>query len=498
MSLADTGKRMENGIHHKPEAWRRTKIVATLGPATETVERIEQLIRLGVNVFRLNFSHADHEYHGRLIDRVRSCADRLGAVVAILQDISGPKIRVEPMAPMTLREGDELLIYRHQVPPGIPGIALNYPEVLEALAVGDQIFFADGTIRVETVRLGEAGVLVRVLQGGELSSRKGVNLPVKHLALAALTAKDRADLLFGAARGVDLVAVSFVRTADDLRQARQVLTEAGVDTPIFAKIEKGEALDNLEAVVEAADGILIARGDLGVEMGVHRVPMIQKRVLRMASLKGIPAIVATQMLTSMVASPYPTRAEVSDVANAVLDGADAVMLSEETTVGRYPAEVVKVLDLTIRETETCYPWFREFRELRGHRRAFAAAAVTLQRTTGAAGIVSFTETGLTALMVARQRPQSRLIAVTDKQRTLRRLAVVWGVEPVLVATAYTSSDEALYHFFRQAIDAKLLQIDPEHFYIVTIGRQSHRSGSTNLLVLVDQPCFEELAGTFSY
>ncbi|MHB8789148.1 MAG: pyruvate kinase [Desulfobulbaceae bacterium] len=487
---------MNDVFKRTPETRRRTKIVATLGPATETTERIEQLIRLGVNVFRLNFSHADHEYHGRLIERVRASAERLGAVVAILQDISGPKIRVEPMAPLILSEGDELMIYRKPVPPDMAGIALNYPEVLEALAVGDQIFFADGTIRVETVRVVEAGVLVRVLQGGELSSRKGVNLPVKRLAMAALTAKDRADLLFGVARGVDLVAVSFVRTADDLRQTRQLLTEAGADTPIFAKIEKEEALDNLEAVVEVADGILIARGDLGVEIGVHRVPVVQKQILRIASLKGIPVIVATQMLTSMVNSPYPTRAEVSDVANAVLDGADAVMLSEETTVGQYPDEAVKVLDLTIRETETCYPWFREFRELRGHRRAFAAAAVTLQRTTGAVGIVSFTESGLTALMVARQRPLSRLIAVTACERTLRRLAVVWGLEPVLVSTLYASSDEALYHFFHQAVEAKLLRIDQENFHIVTIGRQTNRSGSTNLLALIDQPCFEQLAGTY--
>lgn len=487
---------MDNGIYRVCKDRRRTKIVATLGPATETTERIEQLIRLGVNVFRLNFSHADHEFHGRLIDRVRSCAERLGAVIAILQDISGPKIRVEPMAPLSLRAGDEMMIYRQRVPQGVPGIALNYPEVLDALALGDQIFFADGTIRVETVRLDGAGVLVRVLQGGELSSRKGVNLPVKRLALAALTPKDRADLLFGVARGVDLVAVSFVRTADDLLLTRQLLNEAGANTPIFAKIEKEEALDNLEKVVEAADGILIARGDLGVEIGVHRVPVIQKQVLRRASLKGIPVIVATQMLTSMVASPYPTRAEVSDVANAVLDGADAVMLSEETTVGQYPAEAVKVLDLTIRETETCYPWFREFRELRGHRRAFAAAAVTLQRTTGAAGIVSFTESGLTALMVARQRPQTRLIAVTTNQRTLRRLAVVWGVEPVLVSKVFANSDEALSHFFRQAVDANLIQIDREHFYIVTIGRQSNRSGSTNLLALIDQSCFKELVAAF--
>ncbi|MFZ5798396.1 MAG: pyruvate kinase [Desulfobulbus sp.] len=489
---------MNNLTGTMPRIGRRTKIVATLGPASETPERIEQLIRSGVNVFRLNFSHADHAYHGRLIERVRTCAERLGKVIAILQDISGPKIRVGPMQPMTLREGDDLLIQRHRGSADLPGITLNYPEVLDALTEGDQIFFADGTIRVETLRVSEIGVLVRVLQGGELSSRKGVNLPVKRLAMAALTEKDRADLLFGVRQGVDLVAVSFVRTADDLRQARQLLNEAGADTPIFAKIEKEEALDNLESVIDAADGILIARGDLGVEIGVHRVPIVQKQIMRMASHKGIPVIVATQMLTSMVASPYPTRAEVSDVANAVLDGTDAVMLSEETTVGQYPVEVVKVLDLTIRETETCYPWFREFRELRGHRRAFAAAAVTLQRTTGAAGIISFTESGLTALMVARQRPRTRLIGVTASPRTLRRLAVVWGVEPVLVSSVYPTSDEALYQFFRQAVQAELLSLDPHHFYIATIGRQTSRSGSTNLLALIDEASFKQLAETYDH
>ncbi len=485
---------MDSVIKSEPETRRRTKIVATLGPATETAERIEQLIRLGVNVFRLNFSHADHEYHGRLIGRVRHCAEKLGAVIAILQDISGPKIRVETMEPRLLHQGEKLLIHRGPVPEGADGIALNYPEALDSLSEGDQIFFADGSIRASVAQISSEGVLVRVLQGGNLSTRKGVNLPVKGLNLSALTAKDRDDLVFGVENGVDLVAVSFVRTAEDLKQARQVIREVGGDCPLFAKIEKAEALDNLAEIIEEADGILIARGDLGVEIGVHRVPVVQKQILRLASGKGMPVIVATQMLTSMVTSPYPTRAEVSDVANAVLDGADAVMLSEETTVGSYPAEAVSMLDLTIRETETCYPWFREFQEQRGQRRAFAAAAVTLQRTTGATGIVSFSESGLTALMVAQQRPRARLLAATSNPRTLRRLAVVWGIEPVWMPVSYVNSDEAIYHFFLQA--GEQVKIDPVHFYIATIGRHSDRSGSTNLLVMVDRDCFEQLAGAF--
>lgn len=482
---------MDSDFKRARSPWRRTKIVATLGPATESTESIERLIAQGVNCFRLNFSHGEHDWHGRTIALVRDCSERLGQPVAILQDIAGPKIRVEPMETRLLHHGDELLILRRgPAPPGSQAIAINYPEALVALSLGDQVFFADGIIRAEVIRVSDEGVVVLIVQGGTLSSRKGVNLPVKSLGLSALTAKDRDDLLFGVAHGVDLVAISFVRTADDLEQARQVIKAAGGDTPLFAKIEKGEALDNLEEIIEAADGILVARGDLGVEIGVHRVPVVQKNILRMVSHKGIPVIVATQMLTSMVSSPYPTRAEVSDVANAVLDGADAVMLSEETTVGKFPEQAVAMLDLTIRETETCYPWFREFREQRSQRRAFAAAAVTLQRTTGASGIISFTESGLSALMVARLRPEARLVAVTSNLRTLRRLAVVWGVEPVLMDTSYINSDEAIYQFFQD--NAAGVKVDGDHDYIVTIGRHSDRSGSTNLLLLVDEPCLAQL------
>jgi len=484
---------MDNYFNRERSARRRTKIVATLGPATETTAAIDQLIGLGVNCFRLNFSHGEHAWHEQLIGRVRESSERLGVAVAILQDISGPKIRVDPMEPMLLNVGQELMIFRRrgEVVPGVAGISINYPQVLDAIKVGDQIFFADGSIRTEAVRVGEDGVAVLVLQGGPLSSRKGVNLPVRGLDLSALTAKDREDLVFGVRHGVDLVAVSFVRSAEDLLQARQVINEAGGDTPIFAKIEKEEALDNLDEIIKVADGILVARGDLGVEIGLHRVPVVQKEILRRVSHKGLPVIVATQMLTSMVASPYPTRAEVSDVANAVLDGADAVMLSEETTVGKYPGEAVAMLDLTIRETECCYPWYHEFHEVGGPRRAFAAAAVTLQRTTGASGIVSFTESGLIAMMVARQRPKTRMFAATSNPRTLRRLAVVWGVEPVWMPVSYVDSDEAVYHFFRE--HGEQINVDAEHFYIATIGRNSDRSGSTNLMFLVDEPCLEQLA-----
>ncbi len=375
------------------------------------------------------------------------------------------------------------------------GIAVTLPEILTDLKVGQQIYFADGSIRTEVREILADQVILRVLVGGRLTHGKGVNLPLTDLKIPVLTEKDKADLLFGLAHGVDLIALSFVRSAEDIRMIKQLIAEKGKDVPVFAKIEKAEALQHIEEIVWAADGIMIARGDLGVELGVHKVPVIQKQIIKAANGKGIPVITATQMLTSMIASPYPTRAEVSDIANAVLDGTDAVMLSDETTVGEYPEAAVKTLRETISETENCYPWYREFQEVRGVRRAIAAAAVTLSQRTCAAGIVSFTETGLSSLMVARQRPKTRIIAVTSNPQTYRRLAVVWGVEPFLAPRSYVNSDEAIYHFFTAAAEQKFLDLDAP--FVVTIGRHSDKSGSTNVVQLVDATCIKELAAVFA-
>ena len=454
----------------------RTKIIATLGPATADKALIERLILLGVNVFRLNFSHGDHAFHDRLIRDARSAAENLNRPIALLQDISGPKIRVGPMEPVQLTEGDLLQVRRSECADGASHcIAINYPNILDSVSIGDQIYFADGTIR-STVE--------------EIDADKGVNLPVGHINLSAITEKDRADIQFGIARNLDLMALSFVQSADDIRQAKELVRKEGGDTPVFAKIEKGSALENIEEIIREADGLMIARGDLGVEMGPYVIPVMQKRIIAKARQKGLPVIIATQMLISMVSSPYPTRAEVSDIANAVLDGADAVMLSDETTVGDYPEKAVQVLVETINETETDYPWHREFIEMKDSRKAMAAAAVALSQRMEVSAIVTFTETGLTALMVARQRPEVRIIGVTSNEKTFRRLTAVWGVEPLLVDRNYQDSDKAILNFYKRAVKQK--KINPEEPFIVTISRHSSRTGTTNVVQLVDRQSIKEL------
>ncbi len=469
----------------------RTKIIATLGPATADRAIIKRLILLGVNVFRLNFSHGDHDFHAKLIKDARSAAKKLNRPVALLQDISGPKIRVKPTEPIWLAERDLLYIWRKNPPKGGQNcISINYPKILDGVSIGDQVYFADGTIRSAVKRIDSDKVTVKILTGGKLTTGKGVNLPVGQISLAAITQKDKKDIKFGISQNIDIMALSFVQSAADIRQAKKLVKMEGGDVPVFAKIEKSLALENIEDIILAADGLMIARGDLGVEMGPYVIPVMQKQIIAKAREKGLPVIIATQMLMSMVSSPYPTRAEVSDIANAVLDGADAVMLSDETTVGDFPEEAIKVISDTINETETYYPWYREFVEVRGNRRAMAAAAVALSQRMGVSAIATFTETGLTALMVSRQRPEVRIIAVTSNENTYRRLSVVWGVEPFLVERKYQDSDKAILNFYKRAV--KQEQIDPEEPFIVTISRHSTKTGTTNVVQLVDKQSIKEL------
>lgn len=469
----------------------RTKIIATLGPATADKAIIERLILLGVNVFRLNFSHGNHDFHAKLIKDARSAAEKLNKPIALLQDISGPKIRVQPMEPIRLVESDLLYVWRKKPPIGAQNcISINYPKILDGVSIGDQVYFADGTIRSTVESIDSNKVTVKILTGGKLATGKGMNLPVGQINLSAITQKDKKDIKFGISQNIDLIALSFVQSADDIRQAKKLIKMEGEDTPIFAKIEKSSALENIEDIILEADGLMIARGDLGVEMGPYIIPVMQKQIIAKAREKGLPVIIATQMLMSMVSSPYPTRAEVSDIANAVLDGADAVMLSDETTVGDFPEEAIKVISDTINVTETYYPWYREFVEMLDSRKAMAAAAVALSQRVGVSAIATFTETGLTALMVARHRPEVRIIAVTSNEKTYRRLSVVWGVEPFLVDRKYQDSDKAILNFYKRAVKQK--RINPEEQFIVTISRHSTKTGTTNVVQLVDKQSIKEL------
>ncbi len=461
---------------------RRTKIVATLGPATDSVEMIERLIRAGVDVFRLNFSHGTRDYHRENIEKIREVSSRLGRPVAILQDLSGPKIRVTYLkgGSVTLHQGDTVKILRKGSEEE-DAIGISYPEVLDRLSPGSHIYMADGTIRLCVEEINPHWVRCRVLNGGVLSLKKGVNFPDVELDIPAITEKDVEDMRFGVEMGVDIVAVSFVKDPVDVLMAKKYIKSFGGDQPVFAKIEKHEAVKNADAIVDAADGIMVARGDLGVEIEIERVPIVQKELVAKSIDRGKPVITATQMLTSMINSPFPTRADVSDIANAVLDGTDAVMLSDETTVGRYPVEAVEMMDRTIREAERHYSYYRKPPRLT-QESALAYSATILARDIEATGIAVFTCTGRSALRVARYRPRCPIVACTTSQEVLRRLSVVWGVVPFAVLATYQSSEEMLKEFMRLATERGLIR--EEDRFIAVLGTHFSHNRRTNTVMLL--------------
>jgi pyruvate kinase len=424
----------------------RTRIVATLGPATASEAMIGTLIDAGADVFRLNFSHGTHAEHGHRIDVIRRVAgDR---PVAIMQDLSGPKLRLD--RPVRGAVGDV--------------VALALPETVQP---GDPVLLADGAMQLEVVDPGHA----RVLVAGDIPAGKGVNLPSSRLDLPSLTEKDRTDLAFGVARRVDLVALSFVRRPEDLTEARA----SGL--PVIAKFEKAEAVERIDAIVAAADGVMVARGDLGVEIPIERVPIVQKALIAAANRAAKPVITATQMLRSMVESPLPTRAEATDVANAVLDGSDAVMLSEETAIGAYPAEAVRVMARICRAAE---PLVAPRAGTDGGTPAetIAAAACTLAEKTGARAIVVPTRSGFTARHVARHRPRVPIVALTPDETIRRRLSLVWGVTAVTV-TWFADTDAVLAHF-RGPVRATGLVADGAPL-VVTAGWPLSTPAVTNLV-----------------
>ena len=431
---------------------RRTKIVATVGPASRSRERLEQLIEAGVNVFRLNFSHGTHDEHLEVVKAVREIAGRLGKPVALLQDLSGPKIRTGKVAGdvVELVKGARIAITTDASVAGTAElISTTYAALARDVKAGDQILLDDGNLELRVLGVSGERVECEVVDGGPLKSHKGMNLPGVALSTPAITDKDRDDLAFGLSAGVDYVAMSFVRRAADVAEAKALIASLGADTPVIAKIEKPQALEDLEAILAATDGVMVARGDLGVELGTEDVPIAQKRIIAMANAAGKVVITATQMLESMIENPRPTRAEASDVANAILDGTDAVMLSGESAVGKFPVETV--------ETMARIADFTEEHGLAGIRtratqagRDGAGTAVTRSLTRVAASvaeelgcklILAFTESGLTARLVAGHRPRVPVVAVTHDEKVYRRLALWWGVLPTLVAS--TENTDAL-------------------------------------------------------
>ncbi|MGZ9226808.1 MAG: pyruvate kinase [Anaerolineales bacterium] len=451
---------------------RKAKIVATIGPASEKEEILERLIRAGMNEARLNFSHGTHEQHAERIASIRKASGRLGVAIGILQDLQGPKIRVGELPEIIqLSEGEMVTLYATgTTPPEGTGqkIPVDFRQLFDSVRTSERLLLDDGRLTLEVVSVKEHNALTaKVIIGGTLSSHKGINLPGVQLRIAGFTEKDEADLAFGVSQGVDAVAISFVRTAEDVRKVRDALERFsnGKRLPlIIAKLEKPEAIDNLDAILEIVDGVMVARGDLGVELPPERVPALQKQIIRTANARAKLVITATQMLESMILNPLPTRAEASDVANAVFDGTDAVMLSAETAAGKYPVESVQMMDRIVREAETHFMEWGAHQNVAGFEHSDAAsmsrAAQALANDKNVTAVACFTTRGQTAWLMSKIRPRVPIIAFTPNQDTYGQLTFLWGVRPQQVEFVNTI-EEMLEH-----VEADLLR-----FHVVQPGDQ---------------------------
>ncbi|MBZ5541000.1 MAG: pyruvate kinase [Acidobacteriia bacterium] len=418
--------------------FRRTKIVCTIGPASRSPRLIEKLMRAGMDVARLNFSHGTHAEHARSIALLRETSRKLQKPIAVIADLQGPKIRTGPLAggaPVLLRTGQRFTITAARVLGDSTRVSTTFTALPREVHKGDRILLADGLIELRVRQVRGREVICEVVNGGELGQNKGINLPGVQLRVPAVTAKDREDLAFALAHGVNYVAVSFVRRPEDVLQAKALIRRAGKDTPVIAKLEKPEAIANLDAILRVADGVMVARGDLGVEMSPERVPVVQKEIIARARVFRRPVITATQMLESMTQNPRPTRAEASDVANAIFDGSDAVMLSAETASGKYPVESVAMMARIIEEAEASVHEFPRPEPTEKLKVAETVAELVCHasRELHMKVIAVFTHSGFTARLVSRYRPQTPIIAFSPERETRRRLALIWGVLPRNIA-----------------------------------------------------------------
>ncbi|MBR9982067.1 MAG: pyruvate kinase [Desulfatitalea sp.] len=460
----------------------KTKIVCTIGPASNSVEILAALIEKGMSVARLNFSHGTHPEHGRVIERIREISDRMGRPVAILQDLCGPKIRVGeiPEGGIQLFPGQQLILTNQPVAATGNRVPVSYGDLPSQVKVGDRILLADGLMELIVAQTTVTDIVCKVITGGVLTSHKGINLPTSSLKVPSLTDKDQRDLAFGLDMDVDFVALSFVRSAADIHAIKKIIRRRKKSTPVIAKIEKHEALVHADGILEAADGIMVARGDLGVEIPLEDVPSTQKMLVRKANAIGKPVIVATQMLRSMVDAPRPTRAEAADVANGVLDGADAVMLSEETAMGQYPVAAVHYMALIALSAERNYPHalYLKMVPQKSTAEAVAKAACMLASNIEAAAIVATTRSGSTAAQIARYRPAQPLVALSPDAHTVRRLALYWGCQPTFLDTI-EDTDEMVESAAAAALAKGHVQKGDQ--MVITAGRPIWESGTTNLL-----------------
>lgn len=425
---------------------RKTKIVCTIGPATDSLEMIRQLAVAGMNVARLNFSHGKREEHAQRIKDIRQVEQDLGKPIAVLQDLPGPKLRTGTMDEnITLTNGQRFVFTTRKVSGNAEEVNLPYPELVQQAKVGHQIFVADGDLEFRVDAVSRTDITTTVVIGGIMGSRKGVNMPGADMSLPSVTETDMEDLKFGLAHDVDWVAASFVRSARDLEPLRWAIKTSGKPTLLLAKIEKREAVEDIDAILEVADGIMVARGDLGVEMPLEDVPEVQKTIIRKANIAGKPVITATQMLDSMIRNRRPTRAEVTDVANAILDGTDAVMLSGETAIGQFPIDTVAMMSKIAAQAEATLNYEQLWQEKAAAvsktvTDAIAQASVEISLDLQASAIVTPTQSGATARAISKYRPAAPIIAAPTLASTFRQLALSWGVFPVLVATSRSTDD----------------------------------------------------------
>jgi pyruvate kinase len=463
----------------------RTKIICTIGPASSTPTILEQLIRTGMNVARLNFSHGTQAEHEKAIKNLRRLTDLLERPLAILQDLAGPKIRVGLLkdGAVQLKSQAIFTLTSRDVPGDENEVSITYPDLPQEVRPGDTLLLNDGSLELKVLETTSTNIKCRVIVGGKLSSHKGINFPTSAIKAPSLTEKDKEDLKFGIQHGIDYVALSFVRSALDVLEARRFIQQHGANIPIIAKIEKHEALKNIDEIIGVVDGVMVARGDLGVETPLESVPLVQKMLIKKSNKLGKPVITATQMLRSMVDSPRPTRAEVTDVANAILDGTDAIMLSEETASGNYPVQAVEMMVKIAEDAETGFPYETRTRRsdakvIKSLPEAVSYAACNLAVDVGATVVITCTQSGNTARMVAKHRPRQTILAPTPIEATYRQLALVWGVIPIL-SGEMKSTDDMIEKVILAALKSRLARLGEK--VVITAGVPVGVSGTTNLI-----------------
>ncbi|MCX6281665.1 MAG: pyruvate kinase [Bacteroidetes bacterium] len=461
---------------------RRTKIIATIGPASNTPEMIRKMISAGMNVARLNFSHGSYDDHAKVITYLRSISDEMDTPVTLLQDLQGPKIRVGklPGDQIQLTKGDTVRMIPLEEYTGLPGlIPIDYPHAAEEAVKGMSILLDDGLLSLEITGIQGNALVCKVVDGGILKNRKGVNFPNLKLKLPSLTDKDKQDLMFGLEHGVDWVSLSFVRSSDDIVELRDFIIKAGYRKPLIAKIEKPQAIEHLDAIIEVTDGVMVARGDLGVEMSPEKVPLLQKRIIEQCNRMSKPVITATQMLESMIHEPRPTRAEANDVANAIIDGTDCTMLSGESAVGEYPVKAVEMMNRIAIEVESNI----EFRTYPAHEHseigAICEAVNRIEKVIAVSAIAVLTSSGRSAKFIAAGRPKAPIYALTDDPIVYHGLNLLWGIHPILIRHKCKSFDEMILLAETNIRDHQ--PTNPGEKIIVIAGIPPNIPGGTNCL-----------------